>query len=148
MAKVLLYASQLGSTGYLLVQHFRYLQKLFNYYLPVLLLKEQYMQQFIQLHLPFGSPWVHYTKCIFQQLNSDSSLNGVLPIAADKSQKASSTNVSTDSSGSRAGLFRTPISGGVQSATFAHGLPPPALAVRNLMEQVAPAIYRLKASCL
>jgi putative heme iron utilization protein len=32
-------------------------------------------------------------------------------------------------------LFRTPISGGVQSATFAHGLPPPALAVRNLMEQ-------------
>jgi hypothetical protein len=106
------------------------------------------MQQFIQLHLPFGSPWVHYTKCIFQQLNSDSSLNGVLPIAADKSQKASSTNVSTDSSGSRAGLFRTPISGGVQSATFAHGLPPPALAVRNLMEQVAPAIYRLKASCL
>lgn len=106
------------------------------------------MQQFIQLHLPFGSPWVHYTKCIFQQLNSDSSLNGVLPIAADKSQKASSTNVSTDSSGSRVGLFRTPISGGVQSATFAHGLPPPALAVRNLMEQVAPAIYRLKASCL
>lgn len=38
--------------------------------------------------------------------------------------------------GSRAGLFRTPISGGVQSATSAHGLPRPALAVRNLMEQV------------
>lgn len=37
--------------------------------------------------------------------------------------------------GSRAGLFRTPISGGVQSATSAHGLPLPALAVRNLMEQ-------------
>lgn len=37
--------------------------------------------------------------------------------------------------GSRAGLFRTPISGGVQSATSAHDLPPPALAVRNLMEQ-------------
>lgn len=37
---------------------------------------------------------------------------------------------------SRAGLFRTPISGGVQSATSAHGLPRPALAVRNLMEQV------------
>lgn len=36
---------------------------------------------------------------------------------------------------SRAGLFRTPISGGVQSATSAHGLPRPALAVRNLMEQ-------------
>ncbi|CAK9146088.1 unnamed protein product [Ilex paraguariensis] len=35
----------------------------------------------------------------------------------------------------RAGLFRTPISGGVQSATSAHGLPRPALAVRNLMEQ-------------
>ncbi|GAV56646.1 Pyrid_oxidase_2 domain-containing protein, partial [Cephalotus follicularis] len=37
--------------------------------------------------------------------------------------------------GTRAGLFRTPISGGVQSATSAHGLPLPALAVRNLMEQ-------------
>lgn len=44
-------------------------------------------------------------------------------------------------SGTRAGLFRTPISGGVQSATSAHGLPRPALAVRNLMEQV-------KARCL
>ncbi|PKI62597.1 hypothetical protein CRG98_017019 [Punica granatum] len=38
-------------------------------------------------------------------------------------------------SGTRAGLFRTPISCGVQSATSAHGLPQPALAVRNLMEQ-------------
>ncbi|KAK1576512.1 hypothetical protein Q3G72_014574 [Acer saccharum] len=37
--------------------------------------------------------------------------------------------------GTRAGLFRTPISGGVQNAASAHGLPPPALAVRNLMEQ-------------
>ncbi|XP_010544169.1 PREDICTED: uncharacterized protein LOC104816868 [Tarenaya hassleriana] len=37
--------------------------------------------------------------------------------------------------GTRAGLFRTPISGGVQSATSVHGLPRPALAVRNLMEQ-------------
>ncbi|GJN15694.1 hypothetical protein PR202_gb02630 [Eleusine coracana subsp. coracana] len=62
--------------------------------------------------------------------------NGALgPIIADKAQKESPTNASADSSGSRAGLFRTPISGGVQSATFAHGLPPPALAVRNLMEQ-------------
>ncbi|XP_038983995.1 uncharacterized protein LOC103707039 [Phoenix dactylifera] len=37
--------------------------------------------------------------------------------------------------GSKAGLFRTPISGGVQSATSVHDLPRPALAVRNLMEQ-------------
>ncbi|PKA57561.1 hypothetical protein AXF42_Ash018536 [Apostasia shenzhenica] len=42
---------------------------------------------------------------------------------------------SSTGSGSRAGLFRTPISGGVHSATSAHDLPPPALAVRNLMEQ-------------
>ncbi|XP_057769752.1 uncharacterized protein LOC130989697 [Salvia miltiorrhiza] len=41
----------------------------------------------------------------------------------------------TSGGGTRAGLFRTPISGGVQSATSAHGLPRPALAVRNLMEQ-------------
>lgn len=47
-----------------------------------------------------------------------------------------STHVSTGLSGSRAGLFRTPISGGVHSATSVHDLPPPALAVRNLMEQV------------
>lgn len=44
--------------------------------------------------------------------------------------------VSVAGGGNRAGLFRTPISGGVQSATSAHGLPRPALAVRNLMEQV------------
>ncbi|KAI3524884.1 hypothetical protein L1887_03552 [Cichorium endivia] len=37
--------------------------------------------------------------------------------------------------GARTGLFRTPISGGVQSATSVHDLPRPALAVRNLMEQ-------------
>ncbi|CAN6452739.1 unnamed protein product [Victoria cruziana] len=39
------------------------------------------------------------------------------------------------SGGNRTGLFRTPISGGVQSATSIHDLPRPALAVRNLMEQ-------------
>ena len=52
--------------------------------------------------------------------------------------------------GSRTGLFRTPISGGVHSATAVHDLPPPALAVRNLMEQVASASYplALEASCL
>ncbi|ONK78874.1 uncharacterized protein A4U43_C01F460 [Asparagus officinalis] len=37
--------------------------------------------------------------------------------------------------GSRPGLLRTPMSGGVQSATSVHDLPQPALAVRNLMEQ-------------
>ena len=42
---------------------------------------------------------------------------------------------------SRTGLFRTPISGGVQSATLAHRLPDPAVAVRNLMEQVLFSIY-------
>lgn len=46
-------------------------------------------------------------------------------------------NSANGPTGSRAGLFRTPISGGVHSATSALGLPPPALAVRNLMEQVS-----------
>lgn len=55
----------------------------------------------------------------------------------------SSTNGTTSSSGSRAGLFRTPISGGVQSATSAHGLPHPAQAVRNLMEQVRLYVFIL-----
>ncbi|XP_038985763.1 uncharacterized protein LOC103714113 isoform X2 [Phoenix dactylifera] len=53
----------------------------------------------------------------------------------DKSEMASPAAGGSGTSGSRAGLFRTPISGGVQSATSAHDLPPPALAVRNLMEQ-------------
>ncbi|CAI5474132.1 unnamed protein product, partial [Closterium sp. Yama58-4] len=35
----------------------------------------------------------------------------------------------------RSGLFRSPVSGGVESATSAHGLPAPAVAVRNLVEQ-------------
>ncbi|KAK1323682.1 hypothetical protein QJS10_CPA02g01565 [Acorus calamus] len=46
------------------------------------------------------------------------------------------TTASGSGAGSRAGLFRTPISGGIQSATSAHDLPRPALAVRNLMEQI------------
>jgi hypothetical protein len=46
------------------------------------------------------------------------------------------TGGTQNTSGSRAGLFRTPISGGVQSATSSHGLPHPAIAVRNLIEQV------------
>ena len=52
--------------------------------------------------------------------------------------ESSPTTLGSGTGGStRAGLFRTPISGGVQSATSAHGLPRPALAVRNLMEQVS-----------
>lgn len=35
----------------------------------------------------------------------------------------------------RPGLHRTPLSGGVQNATVRNGLPPPALGVRNLLEQ-------------
>ncbi|CAI9267658.1 unnamed protein product [Lactuca saligna] len=46
-----------------------------------------------------------------------------------------STHGAGSAGGTRAGLFRTPISGGVQSATSVHDLPRPALAVRNLMEQ-------------
>lgn len=52
----------------------------------------------------------------------------------DEASISGSSGSST--SGSRTGLFRTPISGGVHSATAVHDLPPPALAVRNLMEQV------------
>ncbi|KMS97207.1 hypothetical protein BVRB_7g177590 [Beta vulgaris subsp. vulgaris] len=59
-------------------------------------------------------------------------------ISFDDSPRMVSTPAGSGSGsggGTRAGLFRTPISGGVQSATSAHGLPSPALAVRNLMEQ-------------
>ncbi|XP_023549204.1 uncharacterized protein LOC111807632 [Cucurbita pepo subsp. pepo] len=54
---------------------------------------------------------------------------------ANERLKVDASLTAPSGSGTRAGLFRTPISGGVQSATSAHGLPRPALAVRNLMEQ-------------
>nr|GEZ39357.1 FMN-binding split barrel [Tanacetum cinerariifolium] len=54
----------------------------------------------------------------------------ITPATTNSSQHATTGTTST-----RAGLFRTPISGGVQSATSVHDLPPPPLAVRNLMEQ-------------
>lgn len=56
-------------------------------------------------------------------------------IVTQKLETHTPANDGSGKSGSRAGLFRTPISGGVQSATSVHDLPRPALAVRNLMEQ-------------
>ncbi|MBA0828234.1 hypothetical protein Goarm_012939 [Gossypium armourianum] len=75
------------------------------------------------------------------------SINGLSHVLKGDSNQSKSSEKDVDklikvelhgsgaSGGSRAGLFRTPISGGVHSATSAHGLPRPALAVRNLMEQ-------------
>ncbi|CAI7836082.1 unnamed protein product [Closterium sp. NIES-54] len=54
--------------------------------------------------------------------------------SSDSSSSSSSSGSSGGSSGG-AGLYRVPVSGGVQSATAAHGLPSPAVAVRNLVEQ-------------
>ncbi|WOK96334.1 hypothetical protein Cni_G05041 [Canna indica] len=69
-------------------------------------------------------------------IESDSHLSGSQEMGvSEKSDIVRSVTGGSGSSGSRAGLFRTPISGGVQSATSAHDLPSPALAVRNLMEQ-------------
>ncbi|KAK5830844.1 hypothetical protein F383_19688 [Gossypium arboreum] len=69
----------------------------------------------------------------------DPDQNGSSKKDDDKLTKVETSVVAPHSSGAtggtRAGLFRTPISGGVQSATSAHGLPRPSLAVRNLMEQ-------------
>ncbi|KAJ3676853.1 hypothetical protein LUZ60_002577 [Juncus effusus] len=62
-------------------------------------------------------------------------LNDYTFSSLEESSVKTNYEAASGSSGSRAGLFRTPISGGVQSATSAHDLPPPALAVRNLMEQ-------------
>ncbi|GAB4831546.1 hypothetical protein Ancab_005554 [Ancistrocladus abbreviatus] len=101
--------------------------------------------------------------------NTASSGNGFCVVSEDSvtvaeansSQNQSSTNALDDSSklptpltigfgsgsgigtggGTRAGLFRTPISGGVQSAASAHGLARPALAVRNLMEQICSFVH-------
>ncbi|KAK9734141.1 hypothetical protein RND81_04G117700 [Saponaria officinalis] len=65
---------------------------------------------------------------------ADSSQNQIPSSTFEETSKAV-TPIIGSGGGTRAGLFRTPISGGVQSATSAHNLPRPALAVRNLMEQ-------------
>ncbi|XP_021908479.1 uncharacterized protein LOC110822633 isoform X1 [Carica papaya] len=63
--------------------------------------------------------------------SSDEDMNEIIDVEASLAVP----HVCGFGGGTKAGLFRTPISGGVQSATSAHGLPRPALAVRNLMEQ-------------
>ncbi|KAL9228446.1 hypothetical protein vseg_004029 [Gypsophila vaccaria] len=65
----------------------------------------------------------------------DNSTLNQYPMSTFGDMSEAVTPVTGSGSGTRAGLFRTPISGGVQNATSAHGLPRPALAVRNLMEQ-------------
>ncbi|VVA98912.1 unnamed protein product [Arabis nemorensis] len=57
--------------------------------------------------------------------------NGIIDVETSLAHPQGAGN----SGGNRGGLFRTPISGGVQNATSAHALPRPALAVRNLLEQ-------------
>ncbi|CAM6082106.1 unnamed protein product [Calypogeia fissa] len=57
------------------------------------------------------------------------------PSQGDGASSPASSVVAGAASNNRAGLYRTPISGGVQSATSSHGLPHPAIAVRNLIEQ-------------
>lgn len=64
-------------------------------------------------------------------------------VVSEKLEMSEPTNDVSGKTGTRAGLFRTPISGGVQSATSAHDLPRPALAVRNLMEQVQGFLLKL-----
>lgn len=55
----------------------------------------------------------------------------------DGPSSPASSVVAGAAANNRAGLYRTPISGGVQSATSSHGLPHPAIAVRNLIEQAS-----------
>ncbi|KAE8688239.1 Pyridoxamine 5'-phosphate oxidase family protein isoform 2 [Hibiscus syriacus] len=66
---------------------------------------------------------------------SDKGVDKLTKIETKFENTVTAPHASGVNGGTRAGLFRTPISGGVQSATSAHGLPRPALAVRNLMEQ-------------
>ncbi|BBM98619.1 heme oxygenase (biliverdin-IX-beta and delta-forming) [Marchantia polymorpha subsp. ruderalis] len=57
------------------------------------------------------------------------------PSQGDGAGSPASSVVAGAAGSNRAGLYRSPISGGVQSATSSHGLPSPAIAVRNLIEQ-------------
>uniref|UniRef100_A0A0E0JVI5 CREG-like beta-barrel domain-containing protein n=1 Tax=Oryza punctata TaxID=4537 RepID=A0A0E0JVI5_ORYPU len=70
--------------------------------------------------------------------DADYQADGLPSLESDSQYMQTSKHGETggsNSGGSRAGLFRTPISGGVHTATSVHDLPPPARAVRNLMEQ-------------
>ncbi|ONK69529.1 uncharacterized protein A4U43_C05F23940 [Asparagus officinalis] len=81
-----------------------------------------------------GSGLIPDESSSFLEINS-SDIGSHEAAITEKLGTISPSNDASGKSGSRAGLFRTPISGGVQSATSVHDLPPPALAVRNLMEQ-------------
>ncbi|KVH92904.1 uncharacterized protein LOC112516396 [Cynara cardunculus var. scolymus] len=71
----------------------------------------------------------------FSPQQPSSSTSSGLDKKSDLVTSPSETHGVGTGGGTKAGLFRTPISGGVQSATSVHDLPRPALAVRNLMEQ-------------
>ncbi|KAK4772528.1 hypothetical protein SAY86_014303 [Trapa natans] len=88
---------------------------------------EEEMPQEGDLHLVFED--------VASSSEGDLDQRRIIEINVDEALKMDMPLAVPYGSGTRAGLFRTPISGGVQSATSAHGLPPPALAVRNLMEQ-------------
>ncbi|KAL7599977.1 uncharacterized protein LOC111910391 [Lactuca sativa] len=66
---------------------------------------------------------------------SSSSYPGASSETYSKEELNKKSDVASSRTDKRASLFRTPISGGVQSATCVHDLPRPPLAVRNLMEQ-------------
>ncbi|KAJ0985151.1 hypothetical protein J5N97_003507 [Dioscorea zingiberensis] len=70
--------------------------------------------------------------CLENNLSHISSLGSSF---AEQTELGTPVNSTTGAAASKPGLFRTPISGGVHSATSSHDLPRPALAVRNLMEQ-------------
>lgn len=83
----------------------------------------------------------HYSLIFLKSNTSDNSNHG--RGITEKPELVTPGDSVSGVAGSKPGLFRTPISGGVHSATSAHDLPPPALAVRNLMEQVRLYCYMI-----
>lgn len=120
-------------------------------------------QASVPLRINLSSPKTTFVAAVARQLSTDGEDDKQLPLhnvfdfvpqetAPSSSGASSQTYIYEDDvnkesdvatsfkdtyevGGKRSGLFRTPISGGVQSATSVHDLPKPALAVRNLMEQ-------------
>lgn len=76
--------------------------------------------------------YLNIYRLILKNQNSSNETSG-----SHKSETNNPLNyVKSADRGYSSGLFRAPISGGKQSATYCHNLPRPALTVRNLMEQV------------
>ncbi|CAI9286207.1 unnamed protein product [Lactuca saligna] len=113
------------------------------------------IQPAASLRISLSSPKTTLVAAASRQLSADGEddqqipfHNGASSETYSKEELNKKSDVASSHTDKRASLFRTPISGGVQSATSVHDLPRPPLAVRNLMEQARFAHMSTVMSCM